>query len=123
MERGTDGHKQAASDAFGAVPHRELLNERSGSSTVGDVLRGADAVAAFLFGETGQRRSVYRLAAQNKLPLFRIGRSLCARRSVLITWMAAQEKSPSKGPRSPQEFSSDDVGDRFSSEKSVPSRM
>lgn len=101
MERETNGHKQAASDALSAVAHRGLLIERSGSSTGGDVLRGAEAIAEFLFGETGQRRAVYRLAAKNKLPLFRIGRSLCVRRSVLITWMAAQENSPSKEPQSP----------------------
>lgn len=101
MKHETEVCKQAAAGVFGAVRPRGELQEPSGSSTIGDVLHGADAIAEFLFGETGRRRSIYRLAAKNRLPLFRIGRGLCARRSVLITWVAAQEQSPSKKSPSP----------------------
>jgi hypothetical protein len=56
-----------------------------------DVLRGADAIAKFLFGEKGSRRKVYYLAQCTKIPIFRIGSVLCARRSVLLNWVAGQE--------------------------------
>jgi hypothetical protein len=57
-----------------------------------DVLRGADQIADFLFGEPGQRRKVYYLAETSRLPVFRLGSKLCARRSILIEWIASQEK-------------------------------
>ena len=38
------------------------------------------------------RRKVYYLAETSRLPVFRIGSKLCARRSVLIAWIASQEK-------------------------------
>lgn len=42
-----------------------------------DLLRGAGAIALFLFGDAGQRRKVYYLASGTnlKLPIFRIGKS------------------------------------------------
>jgi hypothetical protein len=57
-----------------------------------DLLRGADEIADFLFGEPGQRRKVYHLAETSRLPVFRLGTRLCARRSVLMAWIASQEK-------------------------------
>ncbi len=57
-----------------------------------DLLRGADQIANFLFGEPGQRRKVYHLAETSRLPVFRLGTMLCARRSVLMAWIASQEK-------------------------------
>lgn len=57
-----------------------------------DLLRGADKIAAFLFGEGAQRRKVYHLAETSRLPVFRLGSVLCARRSILLAWIAAQEK-------------------------------
>jgi hypothetical protein len=51
-----------------------------------DLLRGADQIADFLFGEPGQRRKVYHLAETSRLPVFRLGTKLCARRSVLMAW-------------------------------------
>jgi hypothetical protein len=57
-----------------------------------DLLRGADQIADFLFGESGQRRKVYHLAETSRLPVFRLGTKLCARRSVLMAWIASQEK-------------------------------
>jgi hypothetical protein len=56
-----------------------------------DILRGADEIAEFLFGSRSYRRKVYYLAACTKLPVFRLGTKLCARRSVLLGWIAAQE--------------------------------
>jgi hypothetical protein len=56
-----------------------------------DLLRGADEIAAFIFGSRGSRRKVYYLAECTRLPVFRLGSVLCARRSVLLDWIAGQE--------------------------------
>ena len=57
-----------------------------------DLLRGAEEISEFLFGTRSQRRKVYHLAETSKLPLFRLGSVLCARRSVLMEWIANQER-------------------------------
>ncbi len=57
----------------------------------GDLLRGADAIAEFIFGARGSRRKVYYLAECARLPVFRLGTVLCARRSTLINWIEGQE--------------------------------
>lgn len=57
-----------------------------------DLLRGAEEISEFLFGTRNQRRKVYHLAETSKLPLFRLGSLLCARRSVLMDWIASQER-------------------------------
>lgn len=54
-----------------------------------DILMGAKAIAAEL-GISRQR--VYRLAAQGRMPFFNIGNAVCARRSELLAWIAAQEQ-------------------------------
>jgi hypothetical protein len=64
-----------------------------------DLLRGADEIAAFIFGARGSRRKIYYLAETSHLPVFRLGSVLCARRSVLIRWIAGQE-SRVRPPRS-----------------------
>jgi hypothetical protein len=59
----------------------------------GDLLRGADEIAEFIFGarESRSRRKVYYLAATSHLPVFRLGAVLCARKSVLLGWISGQE--------------------------------
>ncbi len=37
------------------------------------------------------RRQVYHLARAGKLPVFKLGAILCARRSTLLAWIEAQE--------------------------------
>lgn len=56
-----------------------------------DLLRGADRIAEYLFGNPGERRKVYHLAETSRLPVFRLGAVLCARRSVLLEWVTSQE--------------------------------
>jgi hypothetical protein len=58
-----------------------------------DLLRGAEEIAAFLFGDRKHRRKVYYLAgdAKARLPVFRMGAVICARKSTLLTWVEAQE--------------------------------
>src|SRR5258708_1074308 len=60
-------------------------------SIADDLLEGADAIATFLFGQEGSRRKVYYLAECTKLPIFRLGSVLCARKSVLLRWISGQE--------------------------------
>ena len=51
-----------------------------------DLLTGARAIAAFMgWSERSLRHR------EARLPTFRIGRTLCARRSTLAAWLAAQE--------------------------------
>jgi hypothetical protein len=57
-----------------------------------DILEGADAIAEFLFGSRSNRRKVYYLAECSKLPIFRLGSVLCARKSVLLEFIAGQEE-------------------------------
>ncbi len=61
-------------------------------SLADDLLRGAEAIAEFLYGDATQRRKVYHLAETSRLPIFRLGSVLCARKSVLIQWISEQEK-------------------------------
>jgi len=56
-----------------------------------DLLRGADEIARFIFGERGSRRKIHYLAECSHLPVFRLGATLCARRSVLLRWISGQE--------------------------------
>lgn len=56
-----------------------------------DLLRGAEEIAEFIFGDPRQRRKVYHAAATSRLPTFRLGSMLCARKSTLLRWIAEQE--------------------------------
>jgi hypothetical protein len=57
-----------------------------------DLLRGADAIAEFLYGDKKLRRQVYHLAATSNLPVFKLGSMICARKSVLLKWVRDQEE-------------------------------
>jgi hypothetical protein len=64
------------------------------TATLGDdLLHGAEAIAVFVFGNEKHRRKVYYYAgdAKVRLPVFRIGNVICARKSKLIEWIEAQE--------------------------------
>jgi hypothetical protein len=56
-----------------------------------DLLRGADEIAQFLFGDRKYRRKVYHLVATSNLPHFKLGAMICARKSVLLQWIKDQE--------------------------------
>ena len=64
-----------------------------------DVIRGADAIAAEVFGDPKQRRRIYHLCETSQFPHFKLGSVLCARRSVLLAWIADQERKNSAGKR------------------------
>lgn len=56
-----------------------------------DMLRGADKIAEFIFGDSRERRKIYHLSEKSRLPVFRLGAVLCARKSVLLAWISEQE--------------------------------
>src|SRR5947209_5195253 len=66
-------------------------------SLADDLLRGASEIAEFVFGDARQRRAVYHLAVEvkpeHRMPVFRLGNVICARRSTLLRWIAEQEAS------------------------------
>lgn len=57
-----------------------------------DLLKGADKISEFLYGDMNHRRKVYHLAETSRIPIFRLGSVLCARRSVILAWVAQQER-------------------------------
>jgi hypothetical protein len=58
-----------------------------------DMLRGADEIALFVFGDKKHRRKVYYYASEAKvqMPTFRMGNVICARKTKLIEWIERQE--------------------------------
>lgn len=60
-----------------------------------DLLIGAAAIADFIYGSTEYKyqRRIYYLTTQSKrrLPWFRLGSQIAARRSSIMTWIEAQE--------------------------------
>lgn len=70
------------------------LDPRMTPSPASDMLVGAEAIAQFLRGPSADRAQVYRLIRKRSgIPVFRLNRTLCARRSKLVEWIEAQEKS------------------------------
>jgi hypothetical protein len=65
------------------------------ASLAGDLLHGADAIAEFLFGSPDHRRKIYYYTsdARVRMPHFRLGSVICARKSTLIDWIARQEQA------------------------------
>ncbi len=56
-----------------------------------DKLEGAEAIAEYLFGDPAERTKVYTLVHEAKIPVFRMSRKLCARKSTLMRWIEQQE--------------------------------
>jgi len=82
----SEGHKESAA---------HLAQERQKQASIaGDILHGAEAIAGFLYGDAKQRRRVYNLIEGGRLPHFRLGIGICARKSVLMTWIKSQEEKP-----------------------------
>lgn len=67
--------------------------EKACPALADDLLRGADAIAIFVFGEAKARRKVYYYAGEAKvrMPTFRMGNVICARKSRLLDWIEQQE--------------------------------
>jgi len=58
-----------------------------------DLLRGADEIALYMYGDRKFRRKIYHLAATSNAPFFKIGSMICARKSVLLKWIEAREQA------------------------------
>lgn len=71
--------------------NQQKMADNASGDLADDLLRGADEIAKFIFGSRGSRRKIYYLAETSHLPVFRLGAVLCARRSVLMKWIAGQE--------------------------------
>jgi hypothetical protein len=68
------------------VPNEKPLDE-------GDerIIRGADAIAEYIFGDRRHRRKIYYLAECSKIPIWRLGSTLCLRPATYESWIKAQE--------------------------------
>jgi hypothetical protein len=71
-------------------------DQRAGS-LAGDILYGADGIADFLYGDSKLRRKVYNLVETERLPHFRLGAAICARKSILLAWIEQQERHGETG--------------------------
>ena len=65
--------------------------DKSLDQTAEPAIRGAEAIAEFIFGDRAHRRKVYYLAECSKIPIYRLGSTLCLRRSAYAEWIKAQE--------------------------------
>jgi hypothetical protein len=106
-QRAGDGAAEALADLINTLTDSghlaRLLNaarhhvtsstKQSGGSLAGDILHGADGIAEFLYGDRKLRRKIYNLVETARLPHFRLGAVICARRSVLLDWIQAQERA------------------------------
>jgi hypothetical protein len=66
-------------------------NEKLFDNAGEQIIRGADAIAEYIFGDRGSRRKIYYLAECSKLPIFRLGSTLCLRPSAYKNWIESQE--------------------------------
>lgn len=60
-----------------------------------DILRGAEAIQGFLGFE--KRSQIYHYVATGEIPVFRIGNTICARKSTLLKWIEQQEQAAQAG--------------------------
>jgi hypothetical protein len=68
------------------------------------ILHGARQIANFLFGnDPAGRRRVYHLTTElpegDRLPIFKLGQTVCARRETLLAWVAQRERDRMEGER------------------------
>jgi hypothetical protein len=70
----------------------DLTTQAAEPCLADDVLRGAEQIADFLFGDRRQTRKIYHIASTSHFPSFRLGAILCARKSKIIEWISAQER-------------------------------
>jgi len=66
-------------------------NEKPFEKSEERVIRGAEAIAEFIFGDRSHRRKVYYLAECSKIPIHRLGSTLCLRPSAYKSWIESQE--------------------------------
>jgi hypothetical protein len=77
-----------------SAAHLNAVNSQPGA-LYGDILYGAAQIAEFLYGDRKFRRKVYNLVETGTLPVFRLGTTICVRKSSLLDWITGQEKQTS----------------------------
>ena len=82
------GIKQFLANPQGRSRETRMPHVNHTVSTASDLLRGLPAIARHLGWTAGSTR--YRVEAGH-LPTFRVGRTICARRSSLAQWLAQAE--------------------------------
>lgn len=77
----------------GVIVTPPLIEIPEAATTMGDLLTGADEIAAFMYGTSMMARRVYDLSSRSTdgFPSFKIGRDLCARKSSIHAWIAGLE--------------------------------
>jgi len=78
---------------MGHATRPEARTDEACLDLASDILHGADQIAKFLYGDERQRRKVYHLADKENLPVFRLGTTICARKSTLLRWIEEQEQA------------------------------
>ena len=58
-----------------------------------DLLEGAREIATFLYGNADDVSKVRRAIRTRQIPVFKIGGTVCARRSTILRWITTQELS------------------------------
>lgn len=66
-------------------------------SLAADLLIGAPAIAAFLYGDPALYRKVYALKKSSTFPVFRLGRELAITKSTALAWIRKQEARAGAG--------------------------
>lgn len=56
-----------------------------------DLMQGAGKIALFLFGSKEQARKFYYLEEKGEIPTFRLGSTICARKSTIRSWIEERE--------------------------------
>ena len=77
------------------VETRQIGASGSGLPLAKDLMTGADSIAAFMNGDASEanRRRVYHASDKLGLPTFKMGGTLCARRSTILSWIEDQERA------------------------------
>lgn len=78
--------------ALGGDMEPKAISQTKKNELADDTLEGASAIAEFLFGSRDKTRKVYHLVQTSKIPIYRLGALLHARKSVLLEFIAAQER-------------------------------
>lgn len=75
-------------NGYSVNPSEEKILEAANDNIANDILKGADEIAAFLGEDT---RAVFYAISRGRLPHFRVGQNIRARKSTLLAWIANQE--------------------------------
>jgi len=71
--------------------NQEQQSSQSAVKTSEAMIRGAAAIAEYMFGDRRYRRRVYHLVQTSRIPIARIGSTLCLRPSTYQKWIESQE--------------------------------